>query len=69
MHEERLDSHSVHCPYCDTPFDLLVDVSQGSHDTWEDCPRCCAPIQIRVEVSPFDGELTALVLGRDDEVL
>ncbi|MBA2778151.1 CPXCG motif-containing cysteine-rich protein [Billgrantia kenyensis] len=69
MHEERLDSHSVHCPYCSMPFDLLVDTSQGSHQTWEDCPYCCAPIQLRVEVSPLDDELTALTLGRDDEVL
>ncbi|MFW3614607.1 CPXCG motif-containing cysteine-rich protein [Billgrantia antri] len=69
MHEERLDTHPVHCPYCSMPFDLLLDITQGSHQTWEDCPYCCAPIQLRVEVSPLTGELDALMLGRDDEVL
>ncbi|MCE8020755.1 CPXCG motif-containing cysteine-rich protein [Halomonas sp. MCCC 1A11036] len=69
MHEDRLDSYLVHCPYCSMPFDLLIDVSQGSHATWEDCPYCCSPIQVRVEVSPIASELEALVLGRDDEVL
>jgi hypothetical protein len=69
MHEESLDTRAVHCPYCNMPFELLVDASQGSHDTWEDCPHCCAPIQLRITVSPVDGELESVTLGRDDEVL
>ncbi|WP_136247317.1 CPXCG motif-containing cysteine-rich protein [Halomonas borealis] len=69
MHEEALDSQAVRCPYCDAGFELLIDVSQGSHATWEDCPQCCAPIQLRIEVSLVSGELESLALGRDDEVL
>ncbi|MCG6658322.1 CPXCG motif-containing cysteine-rich protein [Halomonas campisalis] len=69
MHEERLDARQVHCPYCDTPFELMVDTSQGSQETWEDCPHCCAPIQLRIAVSLVDGELEGVTLGRDDEVL
>lgn len=68
MHEEMLTSEAVHCPYCSTVFDLLVDASQGSHQTWEDCPRCCAPIQVMITVSPYSGELENVSLGRDDEV-
>ncbi|PMR66865.1 CPXCG motif-containing cysteine-rich protein [Halomonas heilongjiangensis] len=68
MHEEQLDRHPVRCPYCDAPFELLVDRSEGSQETWEDCPRCCAPIQLRIEVSA-DGELESVTLGRDDDVL
>ena len=81
MHEEQLASRRVHCPYCDAPFDLLVDVSQGSHHTWEDCHVCCAPIQVRIEVdlgNELGDELGdelgggpdfSLTLGCDDEVL
>ncbi|SDM10587.1 Cysteine-rich CPXCG [Franzmannia pantelleriensis] len=69
MHEEMLTSRAVHCPYCSTPFELLVDASQGSHMTWEDCPRCCAPIQLRISVSPQSGELEEVALGRDDDVV
>lgn len=69
MNEERLETRLVHCPYCDTPFELMVDVSQGTQLTWEDCPHCCEPIQLRIEVSPVDGELEAVMLGREDEVL
>lgn len=67
MHEEMLTSQTVYCPYCSTEFDLLVDASQGSYQTWEDCPRCCAPIEVRVAVSLFSGELEDVTLSRDDE--
>ncbi|SDM18356.1 Cysteine-rich CPXCG [Modicisalibacter muralis] len=69
MHEEMLNSLAVSCPYCGTEFDLLIDTSQESHITWEDCPRCCAPIQISVAVSPHTGELEQVTLGRDDDVV
>lgn len=69
MHEEMLNSTAVNCPYCSSAFDLLVDASQGSHSTWEDCPRCCAPIQVRVAVSAHSGEFEGVTLGRDDDVV
>lgn len=68
MNEEMLLPWPASCPYCDTPFDLLIDASAGSHETWEDCPRCCAPIQVQVSVSAFSGELEDVTLGRDDDV-
>ncbi|MCD6007255.1 MULTISPECIES: CPXCG motif-containing cysteine-rich protein [Halomonadaceae] len=69
MHEAMLASRPVSCPYCGTPFELLVDGSQGSHSTWEDCPRCCAPIQVSVDVAEPDGSVQAVTLARDDDVL
>lgn len=69
MHEEMLSSQATSCPYCGSGFELLVDVSQGNQLTWEDCPRCCAPIQVRISVSPGSGELEEVTLGRDDEWL
>ncbi|TFH88338.1 CPXCG motif-containing cysteine-rich protein [Billgrantia azerbaijanica] len=69
MHEEQLERRMVHCPYCDTPFELLVDASQGDQETWDDCPHCCAPIHLRIVVSPVDGELESVMLAREDEVL
>ena len=68
MNEEMLFPWPATCPYCDTAFDLLIDSSAGSHETWEDCPRCCAPIQVQVSVSEFSGELEDVPLGRDDDV-
>lgn len=69
MNEEMLNSVAVDCPYCSTGFELLVDVSQGSHATWEDCPRCCAPIQIAVAVNEMNGDFEGVRLGRDDDIV
>lgn len=69
VNEEELESRAVHCPYCDAPFDLLVDLSQGSHATWEDCPQCCAPIQVLVSLPEWPDEPAMVTLGRDDDVL
>lgn len=69
MPDDALISHEIDCPYCATPMTLLIDASQGSHTTWEDCQRCCAPIQLEVTVSPFSGKLEEVRYGRDDDVL
>ena len=69
MHEEMLNAWAATCPYCGADFELLVDPSQGSHRTWEDCPRCCAPIQVGIVVSGLSGDLEGVILGRDDDVI
>ncbi|MBZ9539181.1 CPXCG motif-containing cysteine-rich protein [Modicisalibacter tunisiensis] len=69
MNEEMLTAHATHCPYCGSAFDLLVDASQGSHVTWEDCPRCCAPMQIGVEVSSVVGDIERVTVARDDDIV
>ena len=69
MVDDALISYEIDCPYCATPMTLLIDTSQGSHTTWEDCQRCCAPIQLEITVSPVSGELEQVRYGRDDDVL
>lgn len=37
------------CPYCGQSNELLVDVSEGSHQEFVvDCTVCCAPIVVRL---------------------
>ncbi|MCO7246219.1 MULTISPECIES: CPXCG motif-containing cysteine-rich protein [Halomonadaceae] len=69
MQEDTLVEYDAYCPYCDTLLTLLIDPSQGSHVTWEDCHQCCAPIQLAIEVSLVTGELESVSLGSDDDVL
>ncbi|WP_413615811.1 CPXCG motif-containing cysteine-rich protein [Halomonas cupida] len=69
MNEEQLPARVVNCPYCDAHFSMLVDPSQGSHESWEDCPQCCAPIHFKVAVSALTGEIESLVVGADDDVI
>ncbi|MCS2608940.1 CPXCG motif-containing cysteine-rich protein [Halomonas dongshanensis] len=69
MYDDALIEHAFHCPYCDAALAFTIDTSQGSHVTWEDCHYCCSPIQLRVEVSPFTGELESVTTGRDDDIV
>ncbi|WP_346795904.1 CPXCG motif-containing cysteine-rich protein [Halomonas sp. Bachu 37] len=69
MQSDAIVAYHFNCPYCDSLLEFLIDTSQGSHETYEDCHQCCAPIQLRVEVSLTTGELDYVEVGRDDEVL
>lgn len=55
---------SVTCPYCGETVELAVDASAGSADYVEDCPVCCRPMQVRVEV---EGESLDVRVKTGDE--
>lgn len=42
----------VECPYCFEVFPSMVDTSEGSYDTIEDCSVCCRPIALTIECEP-----------------
>ncbi len=54
----------VTCPYCGEPVELLVDASAGAAAYAEDCPVCCRPMQVHVEI---DGESVAVRVRTGDE--
>jgi len=56
----------IECPYCGETFETLVDTTGGSQDYIEDCPVCCRPIELRLEVGT-DGNLLSLTARRDDD--
>ena len=41
----------VDCPYCGEQFTAAVDGSGGSQDYIEDCPVCCRPNEIHIELA------------------
>ena len=44
------------CDSCGEEIVVPVDISAGSHQDYvEDCPVCCHPMSLRVEIDP-DGE-------------
>ncbi len=57
---------TVSCPYCGEPFRLVVDTDGGEADYVEDCPVCCAPIEVAVRW-PLGAEEPELALRRGDE--
>jgi transcription elongation factor Elf1 len=44
------------CDSCGEEIVVPVDISAGSHQDYvEDCPVCCHPMSLHVDISP-DGE-------------
>lgn len=56
----------ISCPYCGEGFTTLVDLSAGGQHYIEDCPVCCRPIELIVNVTP-EGELASVNARRDDD--
>lgn len=53
----RVDAEATYvCDSCGEEIVVPVDVSAGAHQAYvEDCPVCCHPMTLRVEIDP-DGE-------------
>lgn len=48
------------CPHCGEEIVVPIDASAGSSQFYvEDCPVCCSPIEIRVELDEFGARLHA----------
>lgn len=46
----NLESAEVCCPACWETIELSVDLSAGSAAYTEDCPVCCQPMLVRLDV-------------------
>ncbi|MBS98281.1 MAG: CPXCG motif-containing cysteine-rich protein [Oceanospirillaceae bacterium] len=42
----------VGCPWCSELISLRVECIEPEQEYIEDCPVCCAPMLVRVEVPP-----------------
>jgi len=49
------------CPHCGEAFETMVDSSQRSFSTIEDCSVCCRPILLQIECEP--GEIFAVAVS------
>lgn len=49
---ELLLDAAVTCPHCGEPWTTVIDTSQRSFATIEDCPVCCRPIALDVQCAP-----------------
>lgn len=55
---------SARCPYCGEAIELAVDPSAGSAAYVEDCPVCCRPMQVEVDV--LDDAISVAVRTGDE---
>lgn len=45
-----LNAQRITCPWCGERFEALLDGSEGEADYTEDCPVCCRPISMHLEI-------------------
>lgn len=57
------ETASLHCPCCGERITLVVDPSEPEQRYIEDCPVCCRPIVLLVEVA---GDGVVQVQGWSD---
>ena len=61
-----LEQILLRCPYCGERFEATVDASAGSQQYIEDCPVCCRPIEMALEVAT-DGSLDTIRTETDQD--
>lgn len=54
----------VACPYCGESIEIVVDESAGDATCVEDCPVCCRPMQVSIEL---DGEAISVRVKTGNE--
>jgi len=58
--------HPYQCPYCGEGIETVIDTSQGSQQTIEDCSVCCRPIELSIELDEI-GQLLSLTARSDSD--
>ena len=60
-----LTPHTIDCPYCGEPVEILLDASIPSQQYIEDCQVCCRPITLTVDADD-DGAIAVRARGEND---
>ncbi|HKJ76296.1 MAG TPA: CPXCG motif-containing cysteine-rich protein [Gammaproteobacteria bacterium] len=45
------ETAGLECPYCGEPVEVVVDTSVPLQEYTEDCPVCCRPMVLTVEIA------------------
>lgn len=59
------DEERVGCPYCGESIELAVEAADGRQHYIEDCPVCCRPMDVLVEIGE-DGVPIVQVESEND---
>lgn len=57
--------HTLYCPYCNEPIEIMIDPSVSSQSYIEDCQVCCRPISLDVEIDD-DGHAQVRAATEDE---
>jgi len=64
MDDASLTEVGIDCPYCGEPISTVVDPGAGEAAYVEDCPVCCAPMELTIR---WFGDLPEVTVARDDD--
>lgn len=59
------DDERVRCPYCGEWIELAVEATDGRQHYTEDCPVCCRPMDVLVELD--DAGLPMVTVESENE--
>lgn len=59
-----LEEHVLNCPYCGESISVLLDLTSGTQEYYEDCSVCCSPIRFFLTI---ENDSLHLIVKRDDE--
>jgi len=60
-----IEDHEATCPYCWETIVLELDLSAGTQAYSEDCPVCCQPLLVRLQVAA-DGSHAVEIQREND---
>ena len=61
-----IEAAQINCPYCHQQYEISVDCSAGGQEYVEDCPVCCNPAAVTVQVD-IDGKLLGVSAIRGND--
>ncbi|OBT12164.1 molybdopterin-guanine dinucleotide biosynthesis protein A [Vibrio sp. UCD-FRSSP16_10] len=56
----------ISCPHCGGHIQVPIDTTQGNQDFYDDCPACCHPIHLSVQLDEVRDKVD-LTIDADDE--
>jgi hypothetical protein len=60
-----LEEVFIRCPYCGETIQIVLDISSGSQEYYQDCSVCCVPIFFEITLSA-KGYLNIVAKREDD---
>lgn len=61
-----IKDRSLSCPYCGSPLEVVLDISEIEHDLYEDCEICCRPILFSIKMDWRDQRPIISIKREDD---
>lgn len=59
---------NVNCPHCGHMIQISLDASAGSQEFYDDCPACCNPIHVNMQVDELHKTINLFIDADDEQI-